>query len=150
MAAPLIQAIVHRLHSLVELGNEERIAAWRTAWAVWLDHPWLGVGPDNLPGVWFRYADPALPRGLLFSRAHSEPLHILVSTGVLGLAVACAGAAALAQVAISQVRTAPDSFAPVIAALAAFCAVVLPGFHVVPTASLASVCAGVLMGGSRE
>lgn len=147
MAAPLVHAVLHRLHSLAELGQEERIAAWRTAWAMWSDHPWLGVGLDNLPALWFRYADPALPRGLLFSRAHAEPLHVLVSTGLLGLAVWTTSVALLARAAISRARTDADTFAPVIAALAAFSAVVAPGFHVVPTASLAAVCAGVLMGG---
>jgi O-antigen ligase len=139
------QAVAARLESLLALGEEQRWAAWRTAWAMFRDHPWTGVGCEQVAGHWFSYADPSLPRGLLFSRAHSEPLHILASTGILGAAVALVGLALLAHTALSAHRMDRRASAPMIGALVAFCVVVAPGFHTIYTASLAAVCAGLLV-----
>ncbi len=55
---------------------------WRLAGKVWLDHPWLGVGPDNFRLVYGRYAD--METFDLTYHTHNTPLEFFVDTGLLG------------------------------------------------------------------
>lgn len=65
-----------------------RLQLWRSSWKMFLDHPWLGVGPDNflyqyrgryiLPSAW---AEPHL------SHAHNIALSYATRLGLLGLGV---------------------------------------------------------------
>jgi hypothetical protein len=62
----------------------ERFALWHGAWAMLLDHPWLGVGPGNYSGELETYA-PQL-RGLV---AHNSYIHMGAETGFPGLLFYC-------------------------------------------------------------
>lgn len=58
-----------------------RLAAWETSWRVFLDYPLLGVGPDNLQVVYWRYS----PEGAQFRVAHNAFLQILSECGLPAL-----------------------------------------------------------------
>ena len=72
-----------------------RLQLWRSAWQMALDHPWLGVGPDNflyayrsfylLPQAW---QEPNL------NHPHNWPLDWWTRLGIPGLALALAWFAA--------------------------------------------------------
>lgn len=61
----------------------ERMAHWQAAWAMWTDHPWLGVGIGNYEPVYARYAVPQWP--LPLGHAHNYYLNIAAEAGVFGL-----------------------------------------------------------------
>jgi len=71
---------------------EERLAFARAAMAMVARHPWTGVGPDG-----FALAYPAVQSGAFWAgvpaHAHSALLQTLATQGLVGLAVALAGAA---------------------------------------------------------
>jgi probable O-glycosylation ligase (exosortase A-associated) len=60
-----------------------RLASWQTCWRIFLDHPMLGVGPDNLQAVYWRYN----PRGDRFRVAHNAYLEMLSESGLPALAL---------------------------------------------------------------
>ncbi len=62
----------------------ERVAHWQSAWRMWTDRPWLGVGIGNYEPVYARYALPLWP--LPLGHAHNYYLNIAAETGVVGLA----------------------------------------------------------------
>lgn len=61
----------------------ERMAHWQAAWYMFLDRPWLGVGPGNYAAVYERYylGDWLDPLG----HAHNYYLNLAAETGVCGL-----------------------------------------------------------------
>ena len=71
-----------------------RVQLWISAWRMWLDHPWLGVGPDNFL-QWYRsrYILPDAWQEPNLSHPHNILLDFLSRLGILGLA---AGVAMLA------------------------------------------------------
>ncbi|MDH7485403.1 MAG: O-antigen ligase family protein [Anaerolineae bacterium] len=62
----------------------ERVAHWRAAWAMFSDHPWLGVGIGNYAVAYSAYSLPHWRDAL--GHAHNIYLHVLAETGLLGLA----------------------------------------------------------------
>ena len=75
----------------IELSSGARFAAWGVAWEAFLDRPLLGWGPENFSTAFFAHYNPcfgASPCGgeIWFDRAHSVPLDLLASGGVLLLA----------------------------------------------------------------
>ena len=60
-----------------------RLEIWHTAWRVFLARPLTGVGQDNFPGRYDRYA-PA-DSFLRVTTAHNGLLHIAATRGILGL-----------------------------------------------------------------
>ncbi len=65
-----------------------RISLWRSAWAMFLDHPWLGVGPDNfLYAYRTRYVLPSAWEEFNLSHPHNWILDFASRLGVLGLGV---------------------------------------------------------------
>ncbi len=62
----------------------ERLAHWQAAWAMFSEHPWLGVGWGNYVPVYPAYALPrwADPLG----HAHNYYLNVLAEAGLVGLA----------------------------------------------------------------
>jgi putative inorganic carbon (hco3(-)) transporter len=68
-----------------EVTIRERLYMWRSGFAMWREHPWLGVGPG---GVGYLYSRYALPEAIKkrTGHLHSSPLQILVEGGVVGLA----------------------------------------------------------------
>ncbi len=87
-----------------------RLQLWQSAWRMWRDHPWLGVGPDNflyayrshyvLPGAW---------EELNLSHPHNLVLDLLTRLGVFGLA---AGAWLLVATFITGWRLLRSQWAP--------------------------------------
>lgn len=75
----------------------DRIYYWKVAWAMWLDHPLLGVGISSFQDVYKEMADSGRiepfvsPQGYVFElkevmHAHSLFFMVLACTGVAGLA----------------------------------------------------------------
>lgn len=64
-----------------------RLSLWRSAWAMFREHPWLGVGPDNFL-YWYRsrYILPAAWQEPDLSHAHNILLDYATRLGVAGLA----------------------------------------------------------------
>lgn len=58
-----------------------RLNAWKTSWRVFLDYPILGVGPNNLEAVFFRYA----PDTTRFRVTHDAYLQLLAECGLPSL-----------------------------------------------------------------
>ncbi len=68
-----------------------RIEVWSTAWRMFLDHPLVGVGPGTFGMVFRSYISPVFVaihgNGYISqAHAHNEILHVLATTGVIGLA----------------------------------------------------------------
>ncbi len=65
-----------------------RLSLWRSAWAMFYEHPWLGVGPDNFL-YWYRsrYILPAAWQEPDLSHAHDILLDYATRLGIAGLAV---------------------------------------------------------------
>jgi O-antigen ligase len=64
-----------------------RLHLWRSSWKMFLDHPVLGVGPDNfLYHYRSRYILPAAWQEPDLSQAHNVPLDYATRAGVFGLA----------------------------------------------------------------
>ena len=66
-----------------------RLDVWRAAWAMWLDHPWLGAGLDGFQWLYPRYMALSAWREPLLYHPHNWLLEIATWTGVVGLAAAC-------------------------------------------------------------
>jgi len=60
-----------------------RLQLWRAAWAMWLEHPWHGVGPDNFRLAYGRYAGIDRPDPRV--HANSMYLETLSGAGLPGL-----------------------------------------------------------------
>jgi O-antigen ligase len=65
-----------------------RTRLWLSAWRMFLDHPWLGVGPDNfLYQYRSRYILPEAWQEPNLSHPHNLALDFLTRLGIFGLAV---------------------------------------------------------------
>ena len=65
-----------------------RLKLWQGAWRMALDHPWLGVGPDNfLYAYRTRYVLPSAWQELNLSHPHNIVLDLWTRLGIPGLAV---------------------------------------------------------------
>jgi O-antigen ligase len=64
-----------------------RLQLWRSSWKMFLDHPWLGVGPDNfLYQYRGRYILPSAWQEPHLSHAHNVLLTYATRLGLIGLA----------------------------------------------------------------
>ncbi len=62
-----------------------RLQLWRSAWRMFLEHPWLGVGPDNfLYAYRSRYVLPTAWQELNLSHPHNLFFDLLTRVGLLG------------------------------------------------------------------
>ncbi len=71
-------------------GTALRPAVWQAAWAMWRDHPWLGVGLDGFQWVYPRYMALEAWREPLLYHPHNLILEIGTWMGGLGLLTAVA------------------------------------------------------------
>ena len=63
----------------------ERIKLWKAGWKMFLDHPIIGVGPNNY-GVWLPYYYPGRIGYRMWGRAaHSVYVTILSEMGIVGV-----------------------------------------------------------------
>lgn len=67
------------------LGTGARVALWRTAYHAWQEFPWVGSGLGTFPEAVRRVQPREL--GGRIENARSDPLQILVTGGVVGLAL---------------------------------------------------------------
>jgi O-antigen ligase len=89
VALPLL-ARIPRFSSLLDFTSGTsfvRVQVWISAWRMFLDHPWLGVGPDNFLHFYrSRYILPDAWQEPNLSHPHNIVLDFLSRLGVLGLA----------------------------------------------------------------
>jgi O-antigen ligase len=89
VALPIL-ARLPRFSGLLDLGTGTsflRVQLWRSAWRMFLDHPLLGVGPDNFLSQYrSRYILPEAWQDPNLSHPHNLPLDFLTRLGVLGFA----------------------------------------------------------------
>jgi O-antigen ligase len=63
-----------------------RVKLWQAAWQMGLDHPWLGVGPDNfLYAYRTRYVLPSAWQELALSHPHNLLLDLWTRLGAIGV-----------------------------------------------------------------
>jgi putative inorganic carbon (HCO3(-)) transporter len=72
----------------VDLNSEnwsvvERMAHWQAAWYMFLDHPWLGIGPGNYSTAYEQYYLPGWLEPL--GHAHNYYLNLAAELGLIGL-----------------------------------------------------------------
>ena len=74
-----------RLAQITSGTGRFRIYLWISAWRMWLDHPWLGVGPDNFLYAYRSfYVLPAAWEELNLSHPHNLVFDLLTRVGLLG------------------------------------------------------------------
>lgn len=65
--------------------DSERIWIWKANWAIFKDHPLLGVGYGENQKLMSEYFDKiGAPKETLVSHAHNQYLHFLAGTGIVG------------------------------------------------------------------
>jgi len=83
-----------------------RLQLWRSSWTMFLDHPWLGVGPDNfLYHYRSRYILPAAWQERNISQAHNILLDYATRMGIAGLVAGAWLQAAFWRLALPLRRT---------------------------------------------
>jgi len=83
-----------------------RLQLWRSSWTMFLDHPWLGVGPDNfLYHYRSRYILPAAWQERNISQAHNILLDYATRMGIAGLVAGAWLQAAFFRLALPLRRT---------------------------------------------
>ncbi len=70
-----------------------RLVLWETAWHMWRDHPWLGVGPGHYDHRYRTYRPSAVQ--LQPDYAHNDYLNLLADWGLVGTAIVGLGLVAL-------------------------------------------------------
>ncbi|MBI4056616.1 MAG: O-antigen ligase family protein [Elusimicrobia bacterium] len=65
--------------------NIGRLELWKTAWNMFKDHPWLGVGLNNYRTLFSRYHPTPIYGEEVWGSAHNLYLHQLAERGILGL-----------------------------------------------------------------
>jgi O-antigen ligase len=104
LAPPTLHTtVVDRVFSLAGT-QSERLTLWRVAWAMFLEHPLLGVGWGQF--AWHNFMLTGKVDGMvltgLYNHAHNLLLQLLAETGLIGGAIA---AAAMVSWARSAART---------------------------------------------
>lgn len=135
-----------------------RLAIWKSAWSMMLDHPVLGIGLGQFEYVASRYAFPISTHWAENTRvaesAHCEYLQAGAELGLPGLLVACGATLLLAAAAAKRLRALPPaSRGPVVTLLAAVASIAAQSvvdfpLHTPPAALLLVVlCAGLRLHG---
>jgi O-antigen ligase len=121
---------VQRLQTLPQTDSFAftRLAIWKSALSMMLDHPWLGIGLGQFEFVSTRYAFPVTTHWAKYTRvaenAHSEYLQAGAELGIPGLLVALGVVALLAQAAVRRLRALPRAaWGPIVTPLAAVVAI---------------------------
>ena len=80
VASPVFR---ERLVSLLSLGDTPRMRLWHTSLLIARDYPWMGAGVGSFGTLFPIYRVPGYYMATM--HPHSDPLNILVETGILGL-----------------------------------------------------------------
>jgi O-antigen ligase/tetratricopeptide (TPR) repeat protein len=149
LAAFAFTPLRERLCQVFTFGG--RRALWRTAWSVFVEHPWTGCGLETFDLAFRKHGTADFWRlewGMSASWAHDDLLHTLATQGIVGGIAFLLLAGTLAWAVRRALRTGRVVDRPLVLALAA---TVLTwyvqnmfGFPVVPTASLFVVVAAIL------
>lgn len=75
-----LKNIVPETQSAAE--EESRLAIWRSAWRMWQDYPWCGVGPAHFDQRFWNYRPEAVQGVAIY--VHNDYLNTLVDWGVVG------------------------------------------------------------------
>jgi len=70
-----------------------RAPLWKPAWAMWKDHPWVGVGPGHYDVRFPQYRDHTIQTSPAY--AHNEYLNTLADYGAIGAGLTGLGVLAL-------------------------------------------------------
>jgi len=70
-----------RVYDNPHRSSNDRFFWWKSAWLMFKDHPWFGVGPGNFPSAYLAYKVGGKENTLY---AHSVPLEWLAETGAAG------------------------------------------------------------------
>jgi O-antigen ligase len=97
-------------------GTALRPEVWRAAWAMWRDHPWLGVGLDGFQWAYPRYMALSAWREPLLYHPHNLVLELGTWMGVGGLLAMSAVVYAWARLWWAVIRVTPS---PVLVGIAA-------------------------------
>ena len=83
---PLLKRIskMEDFGKFIEVAN--RVHAYRASWKMVMDFPWVGAGLGTFPNLYLKYRDRALEK-MIYDKAHSDYLQILVETGLVGLII---------------------------------------------------------------
>lgn len=72
------------------VSHQIRLQEWQTVWQIWKDHPWTGIGPENLDLIYPRYR--SVQQNLIEEEwqwrtviTRNYWLELLVTTGPLGI-----------------------------------------------------------------
>lgn len=97
-------------HGLSATDNPQfnRLVFWKVAWGMFLDHPWLGVGPGHYQTAYADYFQGRLAGQWVWGSAHNLYLHQLAERGLLGLGALLAVLTALTWRAYRRARKIPD------------------------------------------
>lgn len=112
--------------SAYEVGWGERARVYRGTWELWRDFPWTGSGLGSFREAFPRFQDPEVPGTWI--HAHSDPLELLATGGVVALLALLVGLVAVVRRLVrvwNRGRSSEDRAA----ALAAFGALAALGVH---------------------
>ena len=150
-AAWIVRALLRRSALNLSFGSE-RLEIWKSAVAMFLKHPFLGVGPDAFEqGLRLTRTEElvrVMGQGYRLGHAHNDLLQVLATTGLLGLAAylwLLAAAAAAARRALSEEANRERS-AALAAGLAALFVNLQLNIVSLPAYVSAALAAGVLLG----
>jgi hypothetical protein len=65
-------------------GRDIRLRLWVSAWQMWKDHPWWGVGPDHFDYRFRQYREPVDKTQPRPGRVHNDYLNTLADYGAVG------------------------------------------------------------------
>ena len=104
----LIGRVYEQGFSATENQQFNRVIFWKVAWGMFLDHPWLGVGPGHYQTAYSDYFQGKLAGQWVWGSAHNLYLHQLAERGLLGLSALLAALSALTWRAWRRARLLPD------------------------------------------
>ncbi|MFA6003062.1 MAG: O-antigen ligase family protein [Elusimicrobiota bacterium] len=85
---PTHRSLISSIHeygaSAASNSQMARLALWKTAWRMFCDHPWLGVGPGNYATLFTDYYQGVIDGQRTWGSAHNIFLHQLAERGILG------------------------------------------------------------------
>lgn len=84
-----LQERVHTLGDASFQSNSERILMWQSAWQMFLDHPWTGVGAQNYTREYQNNYISPLAKEREQVHAHNNVFQVLAEQGVLGFSAFC-------------------------------------------------------------
>lgn len=82
--------------------NRERVHMWEAGWRMFRDHPWTGVGLQDLHPLYERYKSPGAVESA--GHLHSVYVHVAATMGIVGIAALVVLAAGLLRAASSAFR----------------------------------------------